>query len=407
VQQSAIVVGALLAGGVSIALTHDSHSIGEVNTLVNQNLLSFKPSTRQVTFAAATLTAVGAYVGLVSPAISQSGYIDDTFATLATASSIVSLSGDHGLTPYKYDRSDDGRVIGLDARSGAFTVANSKNDGPTYSYPCTSGSLPTNPYPFNVSNHDKTLVVGGITKSRVPQSSDWEPTYCNSAAVIFKEARYSTVDGVRIPGAWDAVRVSSGSSNLTLKNSWISNVRDDFLENDYLYPTTVQDTLIDGSFQGLSVKPSSSSVPDASSQVVTMSGVVMRLREYLYKGKSYYGAPTKNEARSPRVRFRNSVVAVDYKGGSTWYPYWSTTWSKLTDSGNNVFLWLSDSPIPSSFPLPPSGSFSIVKGQAARDLWAKARTNWINCHPKVLRLSTDTQSNTSACAPNSWGGYNS
>ena len=357
--------------------------------------------------AAATLTAVGAYAALVAPATGQSGYIDDTYTTLASASAIVTLSGDHGLTPYKYDKSDDGRVTGLDARSGAFTVANSKNDVPTYSNPCSSGSLPTDPYPFNIYYHDKTVLVGGITKSRVPQTSDWEPTYCNSAAVNFKEANYGTVDGVRITGAWDAVRASSGSSNLTLKNSWISNVRDDFFENDYLYPATVQDTLIDGSFQGLSVRPSSSSVPDASSRIVTMSGVVMRLREYVYKGKSYYGAPTKNDSRSPHVRFRNSVVAVDYKGGSTWYDYWSRTWAKLTDSGNNTFLWLSDSPIPSNFPLPPSGSFTIVKGQAARDLWAKARTNWINCHPKVLRLSTDTASNTSACVPNSWGGYSS
>lgn len=341
-----------------------------------------------------------------------SSYIDDTHSTLTSGITVATLSGNHGYNRYQYETSADGKALALDTRQAVFNVANSKNSNPTYDFDCSEGTLPVNMYPLNVYSADLTAIVGGYINSLVPLQSDWEPTYhgslasCNSAAIHYKYASGGTVDGVRITGAWDAVRMAVDSPNLVLKNSWISDVRDDILENDYLYSAVVKDTLVDGTFQGISLRSTDSSAPDASSKVVTISGAVIRIQNYLYKGNQYFGALFKGSTVAPSNKIHNSVIAVSAAPGSaTWNSYWSLTWSKTIECSNNVFLWMSDAPIPSALTLPPSSCFKIYKGQEAINIWNNAKTNWINCHPKVLRKATDPVSDVSQCQAGTYGGY--
>lgn len=315
--------------------------------------------------------------------------------------SAVRVNGDQGLRPYDY-AGPAGKTI--DARSAIFTVANSRNSAPGPGSTCKQGALPTNPYPVTIEGAAGVKLTGGLFKSHVPQNSDWAASYCNSAAVLFKEAPDGIVDEVRISGAWDAVRASSGSTGLTLRNSWISDVRDDFFENDYLYPARIDDTLVDGAFQGISIKPGSrSTIADASQNVVHITGLLLRIREYSYKGQMRFGALSKNDTRSPRMNIRHSIVAVDYRGGKTFRDYWVRSWAKLAGASDNAFLWLSDAPIPADFPMPPEG-FKLFKGHAAREIWQAAKTNWINCHPGISRLASDARSIAARCHAMRWGG---
>jgi hypothetical protein len=297
----------------------------------------------------------------------------------------------------------DGEPLALDARNASFIVANSRNPNPTDDFDCDMGSSPVNPYPVKIYDPDMTSLVGGIINGEIPQESDWQPTYCNSAAVIFKRAPSSTVDGLRITSAWDALRADSTSPNLTIKNSWLSNVRDDAVENDYFRPLVFEDNLVDGAFQGISVHSGSNNLP-LSTNVIELYGNVIRIREYLYKGKQQYGALFKVEDSSPSSVIHDTVVAVDYNGGGTFSGYWERSWSKIEDCSNNLFLWLSDQPISSSVPLPPA-CFTVLTGAEARAEWARAKQNWIDCHPNVARTPNDPASNPDHCVANSFGGY--
>ncbi|HEX7857689.1 MAG TPA: hypothetical protein VF489_02730 [Sphingobium sp.] len=335
----------------------------------------------------------------------MSGYRDDTHEALQTARRIVNLRGQQAFERLKFTPSAGVGGAALDARRAAFTVANSRNPTPTADQDCDQGTMPVNRYPLLIEQQDRTAIVGGLFLSRVPQSSEWRATYCNSSAITFEGAPNGVVDGVRITGAWDAIRMGRGSPGLLIVNSWIGNARDDAVENDHLQTATIRDTLIDGAFQGISVKPrKNSDTGDASNQTVTLSGVLLRLQEYSYKEGRRFGALAKSDQRAPRFRVTNSVVAVDYAGGDSYPQFWATSWSKLTGSSNNLFLWLSDAPIPDFVPLPPS-SFRVLKAQAARDAWTRAKSNWINCHPKLARLPSDPRSNPDACVPNNWGGF--
>lgn len=284
----------------------------------------------------------------------------------ADARNIVRLTGDYGLRPFRFGPDARAGTV-IDARSAIFTVANSRNDSPSAARPCGEGNLPTNPYPVSLRGTARITLGGALVRGRVPQASDWTASYCNSAAIDFKQAPGGVVDGARIARSWDAVRATGASGGLAVRNSWISDVRDDAIENDYLHPLAISDTLIDGAFQGVSVKSAGDRAIDGRGNEVVLSGVLIRLADYPYKGEMRFGALIKNNEFSPRLVVRDSVVAIDSRGGRTFRDYWSRTWSSLAHSSNNMLLWLSDEPIPASFPRPPA-SFRLVTGHAARDV---------------------------------------
>jgi hypothetical protein len=334
---------------------------------------------------------------------SNQPYYDDTHVILDSGIDSKVVSGSFGYERYQFDEPSDGEQLALDTRNAEFRVANSGNPNPTNAFDCNQGPDPVNHYPLNVYDADFTALVGGLINGEIPQESDWEPTYCNSAAVNFKYAPNGTVDGIRITSAWDAVRMSVDSPSLIVRNSWISNVRDDVLENDDFFTTVFEDNLVDGTFQGISVH-SGGDITVMPLDTVLVSGSVIRIREYLYKGNQQFGALFKNEASSPASKIYDTVVAVDYRGGRTWKGYWEKSWSKIEDCSNNLFLWLSDSRIPDSVPTPPS-CFTVMTGEEARNAWAAAKKNWIDCHPRVARTASDPASRPDECVPGTFGGY--
>jgi hypothetical protein len=289
----------------------------------------------------------------------------------------------------------------MDFRGAIFRVANSSTDFPTAARPCWMQNRGTNPYPIQIRRDDHVVILGGLVLGSVPQASDWRDTYCNSAAVILKNAASAELDGMRIVGAWDGVRASEGSPDLIIRNVWMSDLRDDAFENDYLLPARIENSLLDGVFVAISMKPGKD-FRARTRGLVAVTGSLVRLREYAYKGQSKFGALSKNSEKSPGLQLTNSVIAVDFAGGSTWNAYWRHTWSTLSPrSSGNQFLWLSDLPIPQSFPMPPA-SFQVRTGQAAKRIWARSKLDWINCHPALDRRKSDPVSRPADC-PNRGG----
>jgi Ca2+-binding RTX toxin-like protein len=54
-------------------------------------------------------------------------------------------------------------------------------------------------------------------------------------------------------------------------------------------------------------------------------------------------------------------------------------WDKTVESHGNYYLNLSNTPLPSDYPVPPAG-WTILQGQAARDFWAAAKAHWHATH---------------------------
>ncbi|TPE49138.1 hypothetical protein [Amaricoccus solimangrovi] len=320
-------------------------------------------------------------------------------AASGAAAEVIDLSGEHGYDPVVLRDLGPGSVI--DARSAMFRPANSRNTNPSAEAGCEIGPLPVNAYPLRIYRAPAALLIGGTFDGEVPQASDWEHSYCNSAAIAIFDSPRMIVERARVRRAWDGARFSGASDFLVLGRSWFSEIRDDCLENDFLNDGLVEDVLFDGCFSGISMRQLPSRAADGSARTLTLLGALIRVTSYPYRGEMRTGPPIKAGAASPRLRVIDSVFAMEGNAIVS-RSQLAAGWERISDCRGNLFLWMSDRPWPPGFKRPPS-CFRFVQGPEARALWREVRDNWIGCHPNMRRFEDDPAPETAECDALSYG----
>lgn len=315
------------------------------------------------------------------------------FGCSAARAEIVRLDGDLGYEPQVLQDLAPGTIV--DARGAVFRVANSGRPEPTAAAPCDSGELPVNRYPIQLRDSPGATFRAGLFAGEVPQSSDWESTYCNSAALALRDAPGTVIEDLRMRRVWDAVRVAESSAGFRISGIWLSDVRDDCVENDQLQGGEISDSLFDGCFSGISMRPPEDAERTAAGGPLIVRGLLMRLQSYPYKGKLKQGVPFKVDEDAPRIDIRDSVIAMD-NPESVSKSRLGVGWSRLGACRNNLLLWMADTPWPRGFRRPP-GCFRLISGGEARAKWQALRQNWIDCHSTGIRFSDDPRSRPSAC----------
>lgn len=269
----------------------------------------------------------------------------------------------------------------IDATGATWIVSNSANQNPDADTSYLDGSGIINKYAFIVYSAGYGLTLkGGTVWGEVPQTSDWQYTYNNSAALRVELAPAVKIDGWRIDKAWDAIRILNGSDNFLITDVHISNNRDDAVENDWVLSGTIRDSLFDGVFAGISL--GNGDLHDGSAHSVTVENTFIRMETYLVNGEMSHGSIFKMNTAAPEtapdLRIINSVFAIEdvtHNGLARL----KLAWENVVESHGNVFLNLSDTPLPSNYPMPPAG-FTILQGQAARDYWEQVEAAWLANH---------------------------
>lgn len=269
----------------------------------------------------------------------------------------------------------------IDATGASWIVSNSANQFPDVDTSYLDGSGTINKYAFIVYSAGYGLTLkGGTVWGEVPQTSDWQYTYNNSAAVRVEFASAVTIDSWRIDKAWDAIRIQAGCDNFLINDVHLSNVRDDSVENDEVLSGTIRDSLFDGVFAGISL--GNSDHEDGSDNTITLENVFIREKAYLANGEMTHGSLFKTDTdaplTTPDIRIINSVFAIEdptHNGLARL----KLAWENVVESHGNVFLNLSDTPLPSGYPKPPAG-FTILQGQVARDYWEQVKAAWLDNH---------------------------
>jgi Ca2+-binding RTX toxin-like protein len=284
----------------------------------------------------------------------------------------LNLIGNYNFSAQRIAGLSTGTII--DAHLASFTQDNWAGDGGA-----------NNPYPFQVVQTSNAVIIGGTINGQVDQRGDWRTVYDhgNSAGVRIEDAPNATIRDWRISNTWDALRVSWNSPNFVIEDCWVTNARDDAVENDRLQTGTIRDSLFDGVFGGISIDPSNSSPVDGHNETVTLDGVLMRLQPSLYLGEMTHSAFIKTDSATngtvtPHLRFINNVIAIE---DVTHHSYRSLrdAWAHTVESSGNYYLNLSDTPLPADYPMPPAG-WTVLQGQAARDYWESSRTAWVDRH---------------------------
>src|SRR5262249_34905058 len=92
---------------------------------------------------------------------------------------------------------------------------------------------PSNLYPVDVEGGTDVLFTGGYVAGQYDRSWTWTQMHdLNNAAMAFDNAGF-TVDGLRADNVEDGVRPRKGD-NFTIRNTHLSYVRDDCVENDHV-----------------------------------------------------------------------------------------------------------------------------------------------------------------------------
>lgn len=272
----------------------------------------------------------------------------------------------------------------IDATGATWIVSNSANQHPDADTSYLEGTGTINTYAFIVFSAGNGLTIkGGTVWGEVPMTSDWIYTYNNSAAIRIEYATSATIDSWRIDKVWDGIRIAPHSENFLITDVHLSNVRDDAIENDFKQTGIIRDTLIDGTLAGVSLV--NSDHVDGSANTVTLENTFIRMQTYLQDGEMTHGSPFKTDTdapgTTPNIRLINCVIAIEdptHNGIARL----RLAWENVVESSGNVFLNLSDTPLPSNYPMPPAG-FVILQGQEARDYWEAVETAWLTNHDGV------------------------
>ena len=275
----------------------------------------------------------------------------------------------------------------IDATKASWIVSNSANQNPDAVTSFLVGSGVINKYPFIIDPSGAGLTIkGGTVWGEVPQISDRQYTYNNSHAIRVDSTANVTIDDWRIDKAWDGIHFRGASGGFLVDDLHISNVRDDAIENDFGLSGTVRDSLFDGVHVGIALDNSTN--PDASGSTLTLQNVFMRSQLSLVNGEMTHGSFFKTNTNvggtNPHIRIMDSVFAIE-DVTPTMVARLKLAWEQVVESHGNVFLNLTDLPLPSTYPKPPAG-FTILEGQVARDYWEKAEAAWIDNHDGVNDL---------------------
>lgn len=342
---------------------------------------------------------------------------DDTFACLETFEGpLVRIEGQPGAPPLerltwppatRFDARGASFISFLDSRDMAALV----NCYPVELGADWRGCVPERFDLYDDASHvpppaPPVCFAGGRFVGTQSPALTWRDVKFSQAMAITMNAERAVVDGVRIHNHQDAI-VPLTSGRFEVRNSWITNNRDDAIENDAFASGLIDDNLIDGTFVFLSMvnrKPANPPVADGPDGLVRITNNLVHLQNMPGPGKApwpeasgYAHAFKTWGEQATRVALHGNVFLFDPPGDSG-RPEIRLRQAELASCSDNVLIWSGEGGWPV---VPDDDCFEVTTDLT---VWTRARRNWINCHPKLMRLPRDPRPKPEACDPAAPGG---
>ena len=235
----------------------------------------------------------------------------------------------------------------------------------------------------------RQCVLGGTVQSSVDPQRTWEDledNYNGDALDLGVASDWAVVDGLRADNVFDAIAVQGpAETELIVRNVQLTDIRDDCIENDHNPKSlTIQSSLLDGCFTGISERPDERQRPQpeaATGAVTTLDGVLLHVKAQPFgttcrypsacaDGKGANGLFKWSPAGTPQVRIRDSVLRVDRYSA---YGPSEMLFPPGTVVENSVLVWLGPGAYPAS--LPPGLRVTSDVG-----VWDRARATWLCRH---------------------------
>jgi hypothetical protein len=330
----------------------------------------------------AVLPFAGACLALSSPLAARD---DGRFGCLRDARHVIELAGDHGFA--QFHRFAPADRTAFDARGARWRFQ-------TYPTPRS-----TDPVRITGGGQDACF-VGGLIEGSNPADAGWEEIYdqSNGAAFAFggdEPLHRFVLDAIRIHNVWDGIRPRAHAEDFVIRNVWLSDARDDCIENDHFSTGAIVDSLLDGCHMAISARNPRD--PESyGSRVLTIRNSLIRLepfakpRQAMLRRHSWAKDPGhamffKWSSNSMQVRLHDNVFMLEQlpnnKNVAIEPP-------PMLSCSNNVLVWLGPGD-----PGPVPDCFEVVRD---RGVWDRAKAAWIERHPEVMRVAHDPPSQRAA-----------
>lgn len=242
-------------------------------------------------------------------------------------------------------------------------------------------------YPVVVEGGPDICFSGGTVRGDYPYSTDWA-TMHDTTGFTFRTTGKTTVENIRVHNYGDGISFSRGNPSYSFHiiGAHMTHIRDDCVQNDYMYSGLIEDSLFDGCYTAFSAQAHDSSPGyDGSRNVWTIRYSLIRLEpmEKVYEdrglipGHGPFFKWNKDDHQSPQLALHNNVFRVDQPSNSS--NGLGIPEGKLVSCSNNIVVWLGDGAYPDPLPRTFNGKpcFTITTDKA---VWDKAVQNWMDRH---------------------------
>jgi hypothetical protein len=323
------------------------------------------------------LPVVCVWLALPSPVAAQDGAL----SCLRDAREVIELAGDHGFEQFHWFAPADS--MGFDGRGARWQFQ-------TYPTPRSA-----DPVRITGGGQDACF-VGGLIEGSNPTAAGWAELYeqSNGAAFAFggdQPLRSFVLDGIRIDNVWDGIRPRAHADDFVIRNVWVSDARDDCIENDHYISGVIEDSLLDGCHMAISARNPRD--PESyGGHVLTIENSLIRLkpfpkpREAMLRRHAWardpgHGMFFKWSRYSMKVRLHDNIFMLEQLPNNQ---PWAIELPPALSCSNNVLVWLGPGD-----PGPVPDCFAVVRD---RSVWERARAAWIERHPEIMRARHDPPS---------------
>jgi hypothetical protein len=242
-------------------------------------------------------------------------------------------------------------------------------------------------YPVVLEGGPNICFSGGAVRGEYPYSTDWE-TMHDTSAFTFRTTGKTTVENIRVHNYGDGITFSRGHPGYSFQviGVYMTHIRDDCVQNDYMYSGLVEDSLFDGCYTAFSAQSHGlSGDNDGSQNVWAIRDSLIRLEpmEKVYKdrglipGHGPFFKWNMDDDNSPQLSLHDNIFRVDQP--SNGINGLGIPAGKLVDCSNNIVVWLGEGAYPGSLPETFDGSscFTITTDKS---VWDNAVQDWMDRH---------------------------
>ena len=240
-------------------------------------------------------------------------------------------------------------------------------------------------------------VFRGVIHGHTPLEWSWEEAHdVGGTGDRMYTARWAFIDGARVHNVEDGWKPRElpefgNTGSMYMRNTYMTGIRDDAIENDNFMPGSIEDSLFDGVHTFLSEQNQSGEEPvtigPGEDPYIRVTRVFVRLYSTNSEGN---GNPGRWFKWQPRGSVNHHLIITDSVFATHGPP--ASGWSPLnfpdgtTFMGTNYILWLGT---PGGYEAAIPSGVIFLEGQVAVDKWNEVRNAWLTEHGYEPRPEDD------------------